>query len=149
MNKLLTLIAYTFFCIACSPKTSPTTNTKIDALTVQSMILEKSTKINNLNLEVEKLRLEMGTLTNEIKVATDEAGKSAIKSNEASADMKNKIGDLGKAATADISAGTAAKDARQVYRLNNKLSKMRDNEQSILDEIVGLNKELEVLKPKN
>ncbi|TAF83129.1 MAG: hypothetical protein EAZ51_00995, partial [Sphingobacteriales bacterium] len=130
----------------CSPKISRTTNTKIDALTVEGKILEKNTKINNLNLDIEKLRLDMISLTRDITNATDSAGKSAVKSKEATLDMKNKIGDLGKAATADITAETAAKDARKVYKLNNKLSKMRENEQDILLQISTLSKEVEVLK---
>ncbi|TAE37165.1 MAG: hypothetical protein EAY66_06165 [Sphingobacteriales bacterium] len=150
MNKLLSIVAYaSVFCLACSPKTSPSSSTKIEALTVEGRILEKNTKINTLNLDVEKLRLEMAALTRDIKNATDDASKSAIKASEATADMKNKIGDLGKAATADITAEAAAKDARKVYKLNNKLSKMKDDEQDIIKQIANLSKEIEVLKAEN
>ncbi len=146
MNKtLLFLITTAFFFIACSPKTT-TSSPKMQALTVEGQILEKNTKINNLNLEIEKQRLELIELIKEIKLATDSSSTSSKKASDAASDMKIKVGDLGKAATADIYAEAASKDARKVYKLNSKLFKMTDETSNKQKRVEALSKEVETLK---
>ncbi len=146
MNKILFfLMATTFALTACSPKTT-TTSSKMQALTVEAQILEKSTKINSLNVEIEKQRLEVIELTREIKLAADGATVSANKASDAATEMKNKVGDIGKAATADIYAETASKDAHKVYKLNSKLSKINDDTSNKQKQVELLNKEIEALK---
>lgn len=146
MNKLLSIfLVSTAIIIGCSPKIT-TTSAKMQALTVEGQILEKHTKINNLNVEIEKQRLEVIELSKEIKVATDVASEAAKKASDAATDMKSKVGDIGKAATADIYAETASKETHKVYKLNSKLSKINDETTNKQKQIVLLNKEIEVLK---
>ena len=146
MHKILYLSLVTIVALtACSPKTT-TTSSKMQALTVEAQILEKNTKINSLNIDIEKQRLEVIELTREIKLAADGATVSAKKASDAATEMKNKVGDLGKAATADIYAETASKDAHKAYKLNTKLSKINDDTSIKQKQVAALNKEIEALK---
>ena len=132
---------------ACSPKIATTpTSAKMQTLTVEGQILDKSTQINDIKKALEKQTMEMEGLTQVIKVATDAASVSSKKASDSAAEMKNKVADLGKAASTDIYAEAAAKDAHKVYKLNTKLSKLQKD--SILKEkqIADLNIELEKLK---
>ena len=132
---------------ACSPKIGPMPiSSKMEFLTLEGQILDKSTKINDIRKAVEKQSLEMTALTEEIKVATDAASLSSKKTSDSAIEMKNKVADLGKAATTDVYAEAAAKDAHKVYKLNTRLSKLQEDRISREKQIADLNIELEKLR---
>jgi cell division protein FtsL len=147
MPKILqALLISTIFAIACSPKTVEPSGSKIQYLTIERQILEKNSKINSLNFEIEKQRLELIDLTQDIKKATEDAEKSAKKASDATTSMKTKVGDIGKAATADIYAENASKDTHKVYKLNSKLTKLNDDINDKQKQIQKLSLEVEKLK---
>lgn len=145
-TTLSALLITAIFITACSPKTTAPSGSKMEALSIEGQILDKNTKINNLNIEIEKQRIEIVNLTKDIKNATDDAENAAKKASDATTDMKAKVGDIGKAATADIYAENAAKEARKVYKLNTKLVKLNDDTSDKKNQIIKLNSEIEKLK---
>lgn len=148
MNVSLGYLLVTIIILSgCSPKTTqPAISAKMQVLTVEGQILDKSTKINDINKALEKQSMEMKALTEEIKVATEAASISAKKASDSASEMKNKVADLGKAASTDIYAEAAAKDAHKVYKLNTKLSKLQEDSISKEKQIADLNVDLEKLK---
>jgi predicted nucleic acid-binding Zn-ribbon protein len=147
MNKLFTLALLAIIsCFACSPKTTAPVSAKMQVLTIEGQILQKGTQINEIQKALEKQSLEMKSLTEEIIIATETVSVSSKKASDSALEMKSRVGDLGKSATTDIYAETAAKDAHKVYKLNSRLSKLQEESVAKEKQVAELNVELEKLK---
>ncbi len=144
MKTQISIILLALFFAACSPKTNP----KIDALTAQNLILEKTTKINELNIELEKVKLEIVELTKDAKDANNDAVSSARDANKATEKMNSNPGSSKAANKADNYADDAASDAKKASKINFKLAKLNDEVSDLQKKIEKTQNDLNKLNAK-
>ncbi len=144
MKKNIYAIVICLFIAACSPKTNP----QIDSLTAQNLVLEKTTKINDLNLALEKTKLEITQLSKNAQNANSNAVSSANDASKATQQMNSNLGVEKAASKADNYAEDAADDTNKARKLNAKISKLNKEVASLQRKITKTQDDLNKLKPK-
>ena len=130
---------------ACSSKMS---SNRIDTLEGRKDLLEKSTKLNNLKLALEKNQLRQTELSQEVEQINQEASRSAHEADELSTRVSRNPGDAGLAKRANRASQKAAKDAQKARKLNGQLEDINGNIRDLQKDIKKTEEQLNELKGK-
>lgn len=148
MKKVLFLIltlGFTFILGACSPKiTSP----NLDKLEAREAVLALNTHLNELNLALEREKLALGTLENQVKKANDKASQSASESKSLSDKLSANPGDLKLSSRAEKAAKKASRDAQKAGKLNDTLGKSNKKMEQFQKDIESTKEKLKELEGK-
>ena len=96
---------------ACSPKIS---NQRIDKLEAREELLEKTTRLNKLKLEIERSIVRQTKLMEDVKEINQEASESAREAQKLSTRVSRNPGDSGLANRADKASRRAASDSKKL-----------------------------------
>ena len=130
---------------ACSPKV---TNEKIDRLESREELLEKTTELNKLRLELERNTLKQEKLNEEVRDINQQASASAREAEELSARVSRNPGEAGLAKRADRASSRAASDAKKARKLAKELEEVNDKVKDLRKDIEETEKDLDELKAK-
>ncbi|TKC01043.1 hypothetical protein [Pedobacter cryophilus] len=148
MKKVLLLVlisGFTFILGACSPKiTSP----NLGKLEAREAVLVLNTQLNKLNLALEREKLSLGALENEVKKANDKASQSASDSKSLSNKLSDNPGDLGLSSRAEKAAKRASRDAQKAGKLNDSLGKSNKKIEQYQKDIESTKEKLKELEGK-
>ena len=148
MKKVILLVllsGFTFILGACSPKF---TNPNIDKLEAREAVLVLNTQLNKLNLALEREKLTLGALENDVKKANDKASQSASESKSLSEKLSDKPGDLKLSSRAEKAAKRASRDAQRAGKLNDTLGKSNKKMEQYQKDIESTKEKLKELEAK-
>lgn len=129
----------------CSPKTS---NERIEKLEGQEAVLEKTTELNKLRLQLEKNIVKQTKLTEDVEQINQQASASARHADELSGRVSRNPGDSRLANRANRASRRAAKDAKKSKKLNNQLEDVNNKIRDLRKDIGKTEKELSELKAR-
>ncbi|WP_017256749.1 hypothetical protein [Pedobacter arcticus] len=143
--KALMVVMVSLFITACSKKV---VNPEVQRLQSQKELLDLNTKLNKLNLSLEKELGNVNSLVADVDKANDKASKSASEASKRSADVSKHPGDSRIAKKADKASRNAASDAKRALKLNKKLSGANDKVKSYQKDIANTQTKLGELNSK-
>jgi chromosome segregation ATPase len=117
--SVVLLLGYMIIFGACTPKI---TNPKIESLEAREALLALNTRLNDLNLALEREREKIIDLSQKVNKANQTASNSAAKSQVLSEDLSNHAGDAKLAIKALRASKKAKRDAKIAEKANVKLS---------------------------
>jgi predicted nucleic acid-binding Zn-ribbon protein len=146
-NAFLTVLLAGFILIlgSCAPKI---TNPQIEKLESKEAILALNTRLNQLNLALEKEKVSVVDLELKVKKANKESSKSASKSSDLSSKLSKNPGDAKLASRASKAAKIARRDAKRAEKANDRLSESRKNIEKYLKDIEKTKEKLTELEAK-
>ncbi len=140
----LSLIAAMFF-IGCAEKI---TNNRIDKLEVEESVLEKTTDLNKLKIELEKNMVRQQRLEDDVEGINQQASRSAREAEEMSTRLSRNPGDPGLAKRADRASKKAADDAKRASKLNRELNDVNEEIQKLRSDVDKTERDLNELRSR-
>lgn len=130
---------------SCSKKVvSP----EVQRLQSEKEILSLNTKLNKLNLALEKELENVKGLVKDVNKANDKASRAAEEAKKKSAEISKNPGDSRLATKAEKAARDAARQAKRATKLNKKLGDANDAVKSYQKDIKTTESKLNDLKTK-
>ncbi len=146
-NKFFTCLISASILIlgSCAPKI---TNPKIENLEAREAVLALNTRLNQLDLALEKEKVKVVDLEQSVKKANDDASKSASKASDLSSKLSNNPGDSKLASRASKAARSSQRDAKKAKKQNSSLSESVKKIKQYQDDIEKTKQDLEKSKAK-
>jgi uncharacterized coiled-coil protein SlyX len=123
-------------------------NERIDKLEGREAVLEKTTELNQLNLELEKNLVKMARLVDDVESINGEASASARETEDLSQRLSRNPGDAKLASRAEKASRRAARDAKKAYKQNSDLNEVNDEIRDLRRDIDKTEKELSDLQSR-
>lgn len=146
LNMFLSLsLAMAVFLGSCSPKIS---NERIDKLEGREEVLERTSELNKLKLEIERNIVKQTKLIEDVEDTNRKSSESARDAQRLSDRVRRNAGDSGLANKADRAAREAASDAKRTRKLNKQLEELNDEIRDLRKDIDKKEKQLSELKAR-
>jgi uncharacterized coiled-coil DUF342 family protein len=144
-SKIALAFLFTFSVTACSEKVvSP----EVQKLQSQQELLDLNSKLNKLNLSLEKELEIVKNLSVDVEKANEKANDSANDAKKAAAKLAKNPGDTKLASKADKASKKATNHAKKAVKLNKKLSDANDEVKDYQKDIKDTEAKLSELKSK-
>lgn len=130
---------------ACAPKIS---NPKIEGLELREAVLALNTKLNDLNLALEREKVKIIDFSQLADKANKTASNSATRSQALSEDLSKHAGDDKLAKKALRASKKAKRDARNAEKVNSRLSDSNNRIETYQKDIEETKRKIADLDPK-
>jgi len=143
--KLAVIAVLPVFVSSCSKKVvSP----EVQKLQSQQQLLDLNSKLNKLNLSLEKELENVRILVADVDKANKKASESADDAKKKSEKLSKNAGDNKLASQAERASKKAAKEAKRATKINGKLSDANDEVKGLQKDIKETESKLSELKSK-
>ena len=143
--KITVALLLMVFITSCSKKVvSP----EVAKLQSQQELLDLNSKLNKLNLSLEKKLATVNGLIKDVEKANKRASNSADDAKKRSAELSKNPGDSRVASKAERASKRAAKDVKRAAKLNSKLSDANDEVKDLQKDIKDTQSKLDDLQSK-
>lgn len=145
VKNLLFILLISVGLFSCAKKI---TNPEIRRLEGRETLLDETTQLNKLKLDLERELVKVNDLTRKVEDANDDASKSANEARKLSERVSSNPGDSKLANRADRASRRAAQDAKKARKLNNQLGDVNGEIKSLQRQIESKEKEMSELEKK-